>query len=51
MKIMQELTKERPYVQFLTEKAVQVMDDVFVHTKISLSGPEPADFRKQLQSE
>lgn len=48
-KIISELTKERPYIQFLTEKAVTVLDDTFLGLKEQLTAPDPSDFRRRLK--
>lgn len=47
LKIMQDLTKETPYVRFLAEKAVTVVDDLFISAKEALTNPDPYEYRKQ----
>ena len=48
-KIIAELTKERPYLQFLSEKAVAVLDDTFLGLKEKFTAPEPAEFRRSIK--
>lgn len=48
-KIITELTKERPYLQFLSEKAVTVLDDTFQAVKEQLTAPDPAEFRRRVK--
>lgn len=48
-KIIQELTKERPYIQFLSEKAVTVLDDTFLSLKESITAPDPSEFRRRVK--
>ncbi len=43
--LVQALTKERPYLQFLTEKAVTVLDDTYLGLKESFNAPDPAEYR------
>lgn len=48
-KIIKELTKERPYLQFLAEKAVVVMDDTYLALKEQFTAPDPAEFRRAVK--
>jgi hypothetical protein len=50
-KIIAELTKERPYLQFLSEKAVAVLDDTFLGLKEQFTAPDPAQFRRAVKED
>ncbi|GAB5034123.1 nadh dehydrogenase [Nannochloropsis oceanica] len=50
LKIVRELTQERPYFQFLSEKAVTVLDDTYLSLKESWTAPSPSDFRKSAKN-
>ena len=47
--IIQALTKERPYLQFLSEKAVTVIDDTFLGIKEQLTAPDPSEYRRRMK--
>lgn len=44
--IIEQLTKERPYIQFLTEKAVTIIDDTYLGLKEQFTAPDPAELRR-----
>lgn len=43
---MQDLTREKPYLRVLGEKAVSVVDDLYLGLKESFSGPDIMEYRR-----
>lgn len=43
---MQDLTREKPYLRVLGEKAVSVVDDLYLGLKESFGGPDILEYRR-----